>query len=64
LIVRNIEMVAAQRPDINSALHRPGAFLDIGTGVGWLAIEAARISAFGVRAKFSGAHRMLCFANR
>lgn len=42
LIVRNIEMVAAQRPDIKSALLRPGAFLDIGTGVGWLAIEAAR----------------------
>jgi SAM-dependent methyltransferase len=42
LIIRNIEMVAAQRPDINSALLRPGAFLDIGTGVGWLAIEAAR----------------------
>jgi precorrin-6B methylase 2 len=23
-------------------LRRPGAFFDIGTGVGWLAIEAAR----------------------
>ena len=42
LIVRGIETVAAQRPDIGLILQRPGAFLDVGTGVGWLAIEAAR----------------------
>jgi precorrin-6B methylase 2 len=42
LIVRNIDTLAAQRPDLREALHRPGAFLDVGTGVGWLAIEAAR----------------------
>ncbi|MBV8227837.1 MAG: class I SAM-dependent methyltransferase [Verrucomicrobia bacterium] len=42
LIVRGIETLAAQRPDLGEALHRPGAFLDVGTGVGWLAIEAAR----------------------
>jgi SAM-dependent methyltransferase len=42
LIVRSIETVAAQRPDIGAILRQPGAFLDIGTGVGWLAIEAAR----------------------
>lgn len=41
LIVRSIDIVAAQRPDIHSVMRRPGAFLDIGTGVGWLAIEAA-----------------------
>ena len=42
LIVRSIDTLAAQRPDLGDALHRPGAFLDVGTGVGWLAIEAAR----------------------
>jgi SAM-dependent methyltransferase len=42
LIVRGIESMAAQRPDLNVTLHRPGAFLDVGTGVGWIAIEAAR----------------------
>jgi precorrin-6B methylase 2 len=42
LIVRGIETIAAQRPDIGSMLRQSGAFLDIGTGVGWLAIEAAR----------------------
>jgi len=42
LIVRSIETIAAQRPDIGSKLRQPGAFLDVGTGVGWLAIEAAR----------------------
>ncbi len=30
------------RPDIDSALRQSGSFLDVGTGVGWLAIEAAR----------------------
>jgi SAM-dependent methyltransferase len=42
LIVHWIEALAAQRPELSDALRRPGAFLDIGTGVGWLAIEAAR----------------------
>jgi precorrin-6B methylase 2 len=42
LIVRGIEALAAQRPVLSEALRAPGAFLDIGTGGGWLAIEAAR----------------------
>src|SRR5215470_10343148 len=42
LIVRGIETMAAQRPELGEALRRPGAFLDVGSGVGWLAIEAAR----------------------
>lgn len=42
LIVRWIEAMAAQRPELSEFLQRPGAFLDVGTGVGFLAIEAAR----------------------
>jgi len=42
LIVRGIETMAAQLPDLSDALQRPGAFLDVGTGTGWLALEAAR----------------------
>lgn len=42
LIVHSIEVIAAQLPYLDSTLRQPGAFLDIGTGVGWLAIEAAR----------------------
>jgi hypothetical protein len=42
LIVRAIDRLAAKRPDIGITLQQPGVFLDIGTGVGWLAIEAAR----------------------
>jgi 2-polyprenyl-3-methyl-5-hydroxy-6-metoxy-1,4-benzoquinol methylase len=42
LIVRGIDRLAAQKQDLDEALHRRGAFLDVGTGVGWLAIEAAR----------------------
>jgi len=42
LVVRAIEALAAQKPDLGETLKRPGAFLDVGTGVGWLAIEAAR----------------------
>jgi len=42
LIVRGIEALAAQRPALSEALRRPGAFLDVGTGTGWLALEAAR----------------------
>jgi len=42
LIVRSIGTLATQRPDLGEVLHRSGVFLDVGTGVGWLAIEAAR----------------------
>lgn len=42
LIVRSINGMAAQRPEFGRDLQRPGVFLDIGTGTGWLAIEAAR----------------------
>ena len=41
-IVRGINLVAAQRQDLGATLQQPGAFLDVGTGVGRLAIEAAR----------------------
>jgi precorrin-6B methylase 2 len=41
-IVRGINKVAAQRPDFGAVLQKNGAFLDVGTGVGWIAIEAAR----------------------
>jgi hypothetical protein len=34
---------AARTPELSSTLQRPGAFLDVGTGVGGLAIEAARV---------------------
>lgn len=42
LIVHWIKALAAQRPELSEVLQRPGAFLDVGTGVGSLAIEAAR----------------------
>jgi precorrin-6B methylase 2 len=42
MIVRGIDTLAAQRPDLAAALRHAGVFLDVGTGVGWLAIEAAR----------------------
>jgi len=42
LIVHWIEAIAAQRPELSEVLRRPGAFLDVGTGVGSLAFEAAR----------------------
>ena len=42
LIVRSIDTLAAKRPALGATLQQPGAFLDVGTGVGWLAIEAAR----------------------
>ena len=42
LIVRSIDTLAAKRPALGTTLQQPGVFLDIGTGVGWLAIEAAR----------------------
>jgi precorrin-6B methylase 2 len=40
--VRAINALASQRMDFQSTLVEPGVFLDVGTGVGWLAIEAAR----------------------
>ena len=42
LIVRGIAAAAAQRADLASRLQQPGTFLDVGAGVGWLAIEAAQ----------------------
>jgi SAM-dependent methyltransferase len=42
VIVHGMMAMAAQRPELGRALKQPGAFLDIGTGTGWLAIEAAR----------------------
>ena len=41
LIARGIETLAAQRPEMQAALARKGSLLDVGTGVGRLAIEAA-----------------------
>jgi SAM-dependent methyltransferase len=40
--VRAIGALAERRSDLRRVLQEPGAFLDVGTGVGWLAIEAAR----------------------
>jgi ubiquinone/menaquinone biosynthesis C-methylase UbiE len=37
-----IEMLASRQPEVREALGRPGTLLDVGTGVGWLAIEAAQ----------------------
>jgi SAM-dependent methyltransferase len=34
--------LGTDRPDLAAMMTRPGALLDVGTGVGWLAIEAAR----------------------
>jgi 2-polyprenyl-3-methyl-5-hydroxy-6-metoxy-1,4-benzoquinol methylase len=42
LIVRGMAAAAAQRTDLASRLEQPGTVLDVGTGVGWLAIEAAQ----------------------
>lgn len=40
--VPHIEVLASQHSEVRDALQRPGALLDVGTGTGWLAIEAAR----------------------
>lgn len=40
-IVHQIDAIA--RPTLHEMLTSPGGFLDIGTGVGWLAIEAAQV---------------------
>jgi SAM-dependent methyltransferase len=41
-VVHAIDAFAARRPDLKQTLQRPGAFLDVGSGAGWLAIEAAQ----------------------
>jgi SAM-dependent methyltransferase len=41
MIVRGIEAMAARTPELRETLQRPGLFLDVGTGVGCIAIEAA-----------------------
>lgn len=42
LIVRMIAGAAVQNAEMQASLSQSGTFLDIGTGVGWLAIEAAK----------------------
>jgi SAM-dependent methyltransferase len=42
LVVRGIGASLTRLPELGKTLQRPGTFLDIGTGVGWLAIEVAR----------------------
>jgi SAM-dependent methyltransferase len=42
LVVRGIGASLSRLPELGKTLQRPGTFLDIGTGVGWLAIEVAR----------------------
>jgi hypothetical protein len=43
LIVHSIDELADQRVGLGAILRGSGAFLDVGTGAGWLALEAARI---------------------
>jgi len=43
LIVHSIDELALERPNLRACLREPGVFLDVGTGTGWLALEAARI---------------------
>jgi SAM-dependent methyltransferase len=43
LIVHSIDELALQRADLRAALKESGVFLDVGTGAGWLALEAARV---------------------
>jgi SAM-dependent methyltransferase len=43
LIVHSIDELAAQRPELHAVLQGSGNFLDVGTGAGWLALEAARV---------------------
>jgi SAM-dependent methyltransferase len=42
-IISRIQAIATKRAPLAELLRQPGAFLDIGTGVGWIAIEAARV---------------------
>jgi len=39
--VRTFETISASVGDFRATLDRPGVFLDVGTGAGWLAIEVA-----------------------
>jgi SAM-dependent methyltransferase len=41
-VVHAIDELASRRPRLRATLERPGVLLDVGTGVGWLGIEAAR----------------------
>ena len=41
-VVPMIAAAATSRPDLAATIAGQGAFLDVGTGVGWIAIEAAR----------------------
>jgi precorrin-6B methylase 2 len=41
-VVHAIDELASRRPRLRATLERPGVLLDIGTGTGWLAVEAAR----------------------
>jgi precorrin-6B methylase 2 len=43
MVVHLMAQAAETRPALAAMLSRPGVFLDVGTGVGWLAIEAARV---------------------
>jgi SAM-dependent methyltransferase len=43
LIIHGIDDLAAQRPELRAVLRGSGTFLDVGTGAGWLALEAARV---------------------
>lgn len=40
--VHAINAMAHDRPDLQRAVREPGTILDVGTGVGWFAIEAVR----------------------
>jgi SAM-dependent methyltransferase len=42
-IIGRIQAIATKRARLAELMRQPGAFLDIGTGVGWIAIEAARV---------------------
>lgn len=42
-IAQTFRAYAERDPDFAAALSRPARFLDVGTGVGWLAIECARL---------------------
>ena len=42
-IIHSIDALADQCPGLRATLRRPGTLLDVGTGTGWLAIEAVRI---------------------
>jgi SAM-dependent methyltransferase len=43
LIVHSIDELALHRADLRPLLQGRGTFLDVGTGAGWLALEAARV---------------------